>query len=521
MIMAVKASNTITLASIRDVSAVTRYYILKSAADQAPSKPSANPPGGSWVTTEPSYTNGSTDKLYFTDLTTFSDGSYSYSDVCLSSAYEAAKTAYNKAVQAEQAATQAARTATNYLYMSDQKGLVVSQVSVETDSETERLTTPNSRIVADGFDVYRDGTTRVAHFGATTAIGESGNPQQIIDGRSMKFTAGNSNPVFTVENNVAGNGYFTEARIWLSQEDYLNVDGTINRSGLAGLIDAQASGKEMASPAFDYVSSAAGASLSMELAGAGEVPNVGYTDYMSAAADISFSSTVVNGVLSIRTTSESEPSDWYELIDDFLALFPQGTINHQLYLQFTLSYSITDAQMTLGARKTGSTVGARSVSFGSDNVASGTGSVAIGKDLTVTDDYSVVIGENNIIMEDSGGRHMPTAFAIGTNAQTPFAVLKNGIITMSSVNTGKAPQQTYQGNSRTDVRIDFEHEYPGTPFIFLTLNEDNIPAGAVSDYGRVQIYLKSADTTGFTATVVNGGSANHTFGFSWFAISVL
>ena len=105
--MAVKAKAEITLATIRDVQSVTRYYLLQSSTSSIPSKPTENPPGGSWVKTEPSYTSGSTNSLYFTDLTVFTDGSYSYSDVSLSSSYEAAKAAYNKAVSAEGTANSA------------------------------------------------------------------------------------------------------------------------------------------------------------------------------------------------------------------------------------------------------------------------------------------------------------------------------------------------------------------------------------------------------------------------------
>lgn len=95
--MAVIARAEITLASIRDIQSVTRYYLLQSSTASAPSKPAANPPGGDWVRVEPSYTSGSTNSLYFTDLTVFTDDTFAYSDVSLSSSYEAAKQAYNKA----------------------------------------------------------------------------------------------------------------------------------------------------------------------------------------------------------------------------------------------------------------------------------------------------------------------------------------------------------------------------------------------------------------------------------------
>lgn len=82
-----------------DVTATCRYYLLQASNLSAPSKPTRNPPGGSWSETEPSYTSGSTNTLYFVDLTVFSDVTWTYSSVSKSSAYEAAKGAYNKAQQ--------------------------------------------------------------------------------------------------------------------------------------------------------------------------------------------------------------------------------------------------------------------------------------------------------------------------------------------------------------------------------------------------------------------------------------
>ena len=105
--MAIKASAAITLSSIRDLQSCTRYYLLQSSTSAKPAKPTANPPGGNWVTAEPTYTSGSTNSLYFCDLNVFSDSSFAYSDVSLSSSYEAAKAAYNKAVTAQATAEQA------------------------------------------------------------------------------------------------------------------------------------------------------------------------------------------------------------------------------------------------------------------------------------------------------------------------------------------------------------------------------------------------------------------------------
>lgn len=102
--MAVKAKAEITLSRIVDIQGITRYYLLQSSTASAPSKPTANPPGGNWKTVEPSYTSGSTNTLYFVDLTVMTNGTFSYSDVSKSSSYEAAKAAWNKAQNAQDSA---------------------------------------------------------------------------------------------------------------------------------------------------------------------------------------------------------------------------------------------------------------------------------------------------------------------------------------------------------------------------------------------------------------------------------
>ena len=101
--MAVKASAQITIQYIVDVKATYRYYLLQSSNLGVPSKPTtfspSSPPSG-WDDTEPSYTEESTNSLYFVDCTVFCDDTFQYSEVSLSSSYEAAKKAYNKAKSA-------------------------------------------------------------------------------------------------------------------------------------------------------------------------------------------------------------------------------------------------------------------------------------------------------------------------------------------------------------------------------------------------------------------------------------
>lgn len=103
----IKASATVTITCYRDTNSITRYYKLQSSTVSVPSKPTTNPPSSEWTDSEPSYTSGSTNTLYFCDLSVFSDGTFSYSTVSKSSSYEAAKEAYNKAQNAQNTADSA------------------------------------------------------------------------------------------------------------------------------------------------------------------------------------------------------------------------------------------------------------------------------------------------------------------------------------------------------------------------------------------------------------------------------
>ena len=107
--MAVKASASITLSFMVDVYASYRYYKLQASIVSAPNAPTVFPPSTSsgWDDTEPSYTSGSTNTLYFVDCTVFTDDSFAYSKVSISSSYEAAKKAWNKANNAQKTADDA------------------------------------------------------------------------------------------------------------------------------------------------------------------------------------------------------------------------------------------------------------------------------------------------------------------------------------------------------------------------------------------------------------------------------
>lgn len=158
-----KASAQITLHYVIDIKASYRYYLLQGSTLAKPSKPTSYPPNSKWDDTEPSYVEGSTNSLYFVDCTVFCDGTFTYSEVSLSTSYEAAKAAYNKAQNAEdvannaeQSANDAAKTATNYLKFSN-GGLVVG-------NHTSGTLGRNVSIDSDSVDI-RTGSTVLSTFG--------------------------------------------------------------------------------------------------------------------------------------------------------------------------------------------------------------------------------------------------------------------------------------------------------------------------------------------------------------------
>ena len=102
--MAVKATATITLSAVMDVESVWWYYKLQSSTLAPPPAPTTNPPPSDWTDTEPGYEDGSTNTLYFVELTVYSDGTFQYTPVSVDSSYEAAKAAWNKAHAAQESA---------------------------------------------------------------------------------------------------------------------------------------------------------------------------------------------------------------------------------------------------------------------------------------------------------------------------------------------------------------------------------------------------------------------------------
>lgn len=89
-------SDTISLASVTDIQGIYRFYHL---GPDKPEVPTSYPPSDNvWSRTEPEYTLGNTDNLYYVDCTVFVNLSFSYGLVQLSSDYEASKKVYADAL---------------------------------------------------------------------------------------------------------------------------------------------------------------------------------------------------------------------------------------------------------------------------------------------------------------------------------------------------------------------------------------------------------------------------------------
>lgn len=89
-------SDTISLASVTDIQGIYRFYHL---GPDKPEVPTLYPPSNTvWSRTEPEYTLGNTDNLYYVDCTLFVNLSFSYGHVQLSSDYDASKKVYAEAL---------------------------------------------------------------------------------------------------------------------------------------------------------------------------------------------------------------------------------------------------------------------------------------------------------------------------------------------------------------------------------------------------------------------------------------
>ena len=171
--MAVKATASITVAKERDISSFTRFYKIASSSS-TPTQPSGTGDPSGWSKTEPAYDGTSTNSLYITDRTIFTDGTASWSSVSKSSSYEAAKQAYNEAQEAK-------KTATNYM-QTVSGGVWVTPSDKKPDASGNATSTTRGVRITDQIDIFR-GTKSVAQFGEAVVIGtvESGKLNILIE----------------------------------------------------------------------------------------------------------------------------------------------------------------------------------------------------------------------------------------------------------------------------------------------------------------------------------------------------
>ena len=165
----------------RGTQSVTRYYKLQPSTAAAPSKPTTNPPPSGWTDTEPTYTSGSTNSLYFCDLMVFSDKTWQYSEVSKSSSYEAAKEAYKKAAEALNLAKSADMQLANWCATNDQT--LIDGAKIYTGSITANQIAANT-ITAEKLNI-----TDLNAIGATIGgftidadkLSNTENPTSVLD----------------------------------------------------------------------------------------------------------------------------------------------------------------------------------------------------------------------------------------------------------------------------------------------------------------------------------------------------
>ena len=160
--MAVKASATITLSAVTDIESVWWYYKLQSSTLNPPAKPTTNPPPSGWTDAEPAYTPGSTNTLYFVELTVFSDGTFDYGNVSVSSSYEAAKAAWNKA-QAVDERVSVAETAI------EQTQQAIQLRATKTEVQTVATAASNAQSAADAAQSAATGAQGTANAAQSAA----------------------------------------------------------------------------------------------------------------------------------------------------------------------------------------------------------------------------------------------------------------------------------------------------------------------------------------------------------------
>lgn len=174
--MAVKAIGSITLAVVKEVVNTYPLFKLQKSTLNPPSVPSGAASG--WSMTEPTYNGNSTETLYIAWRIVYSDASVSYTAVSKSTAYEAAKAAWNKAH-----AAQTGLSNLNNYFWKDSTGSYISEYP-----KSSGLVGFMNRITSAGMELLLNGA-KIAEFGGDVVrLGIANAERAIITLCADKFS---------------------------------------------------------------------------------------------------------------------------------------------------------------------------------------------------------------------------------------------------------------------------------------------------------------------------------------------
>lgn len=247
--MAIKARAAVTLSAIVDVQAIWRYYCLQSSTLAKPSKPVAYPPPSVWTDTEPAFDQTKTETLYEVDCNVFSDGTFAYTDVSISTAFEAAKVAYKKGVSAENIANNALENAeNNAAAIAETESKAFTEIARANDAlsltigeqyytkgDTDRLVSEVSTQVnatKEGVDIaflnFRADLNAVAS-GADAEFEEIKKYIRFVDGKILLGIVGNelelkiANDRISFLQSGAEVAYFSNRKLYVTNGEYTNT----------------------------------------------------------------------------------------------------------------------------------------------------------------------------------------------------------------------------------------------------------------------------------------------------------
>ena len=223
------AFDVISLATVTDVQGIYRFYQLGTSM---PSKPTVYPPPSPWVQTMPSYQLGNQDNLYFIDVTLFSDLTFQYGEVQLSTDYDAVKATYqdalNQIANAEKQmqsdiskSSEEIRTeVSEQYYKKDQTDDLLGTISTALEQTKDMFEMQFTNFQADLTNINEDNTAKFQELyqyirfkGGSIELGESGNTITLtIENDRISFKQSGQEIAYMSNNQL----YITDANIVIS-----------------------------------------------------------------------------------------------------------------------------------------------------------------------------------------------------------------------------------------------------------------------------------------------------------------